>query len=89
MAIGTNLNFTGEDASRAMLEGLTNRIRDELRVLILERLEPDIQTAVDAGLSAFKATIESYRDPMHMRDTVHVIIERRDLHLPQGREEQS
>lgn len=78
-----NLSFTGEEASQAMLDGLTSRIRDELRKLILERLEPDIQTAVDAGLASLKATIESYRDPMQMRDTVRVLIERRDARTPQ------
>ena len=66
-----------------MLDGLTSRIRDELRKRILESLEPDIQTAVDAGLASFKATIEGYRDPMHMRDTVRVLIERRDVRTPQ------
>lgn len=66
-----------------MLDGLTSRIRDELRKRILENLEPDIQTAVDAGLASFKATIESYRDHMHMRDTVRVLIERRDVRTPQ------
>jgi hypothetical protein len=86
MASNRNLSFTGEEASRAMLDGLTSRIRQELRKLILERLEPDIQTAVDAGLAAFKATIESYHEPMHMRDTVRVLIERRDQRTPQESE---
>lgn len=69
--------FTGEEASRAMIDGLTSRIRDELRRIIMARIEPDIQAAIDAGLDSFKATIESYRDPMMMRDTVNVLIERR------------
>jgi hypothetical protein len=70
--------FTGDQAQRAMLEGLTSRIRDELRKRIMQRIEPDIEAAVDAGLAAFKATVESYRDPMMMRDTVRVLIERKD-----------
>lgn len=74
----TPIQFTGEDASKAMLEGLTSRIREELRKRIVARLEPDIEEAVDAGLAAFKATIESYRDYGPMRDTVRVLIERKN-----------
>jgi hypothetical protein len=69
-----------------MLDGLTSRIRDALRQRILDRIEPDIQAAVDAGLASFKATIESYRDPMHMRDTVRVLIERTGADVGGARE---
>ncbi len=74
----TRPDFTGEEASRAMLDGLTSRIRDALRKRILESLEPDIQAAIDAGLSSFKAAIESYHEAHNMRDTIRVLIERRD-----------
>ena len=80
MALPEASPFTGEAASRAMLDGLTSTIRDELRKRILERIEPDIQAAVNAGLESFKVTIESYRENGPMRDTVRVLIERRDLH---------
>jgi actin-related protein len=72
------LQFTGEDASKAMLEGLTSRIRSELKARILERIEPDVNAAVDAALDGFKGAIESYRDYAQMRDVVQIIIERRD-----------
>lgn len=66
-----------EEASKAMLDGLTSRIRQELRKRILESIEPDVEAAIDASLAAFKASIETWRDPMHMRDTVKVLIERK------------
>ena len=69
--------FTGEEASRAMLDGLMSRIRSELREIILARIEPDIEAAITASLSAFEAAIYSYRDAPGMRDVVKVIIERK------------
>lgn len=70
--------FTGEEAAKAMLDGLTSRIRTELKARILERIDPDVNAAVDAALDGFKTAIESYRDYAHMQDVVRVIIERRD-----------
>jgi len=72
------MRFDSTAASQAMLEGLEKRIREELRVRIMARIEPDIQAALDAALAAFKPTIEGYRDLEHMQDVVRVIIERRD-----------
>lgn len=74
---GNGFELTSDTASKAMLEGLTNMIRKELRKRIMERIEPDIEEAVNASLAAFKTTIESYRDPEMMRDTVRVLIERK------------
>lgn len=84
MGLLTNFNFDHDQASKAMLDGLTSRIRDELRKRILERIEPDIEAAVEASLASFKTTIETWRDPMHMRDTVKVLIERKDIADPVG-----
>jgi hypothetical protein len=70
--------FTGEEASKAMLEGLTSRIRSELKAIILARIEPDVDAAVEAGLEGLKAAIHSYREHSQMRDVVKVIIERKD-----------
>ena len=70
--------FDSTKASQAMLDGLTTLIRDELRLRIMEKIEPDIDAALDAGLAAFKITIESYREPHNLRDVVRVLIERRD-----------
>lgn len=77
------LDFTSEEASRAMLNGLTSRIRDALRKRILESIEPDIEAAINAGLESFKATIESYREHENMRGVIRVLIERKDSVSPQ------
>lgn len=61
-----------------MIEGLEDLIRTRLRERIMERIEPDIKAAIDSSIEHFKATIETYRDPYQMRDTIKVIIERRD-----------
>jgi hypothetical protein len=37
--------FTGEEASKAMLDGLISRVREGLRQRILESIEPDITAA--------------------------------------------
>ena len=79
MASTARIDFTGDTAPAAMIEGLVSSIRSELRRRILERIEPDIEAAVEASLAAFKATIESYRDYANMRDTVRVLIERKDV----------
>jgi len=71
------VDLTGPTAEKAMIEGLTSCIRNELRKRIMERIEPDINAAVDAGIAAFKTTIESWRDPETMRDVVRVLIERK------------
>lgn len=71
--------FTGEEASKAMLEGLTSRIRSELKARILERIEPDVNAALDAALEGLKAAIHSYRDHAQLRDVVKIIIERKDI----------
>lgn len=69
-------SITSDDASKAMLDGLTSMVRQRLRERILEVVEPEIEAAVDAALGQFKASIETYRDPLHMRDTVRVLIEK-------------
>ena len=74
-----DLEFTGKRASDAMIEGLVSTIRTELRKRILERIEPDIQAAINGSLESFKVAIESYRDYANMRYTVSVLIERRDI----------
>jgi hypothetical protein len=83
--MASTFSLTGDEASRAMLDGLTSRIRSELRELILKRIEPDIEAAIDASIDALKLTIESYRDPAYLRDTVRVIVERKALVTPHER----
>ena len=67
--------ITSDEASKAMLNGLTNLIRDKLRERIMASIKSDIDAAVEEALASFKTTIESYREPEYMRDTVRVMIE--------------
>lgn len=69
--------ITSKDASEAMLDGLTSMIREKIRERIMAVIQPDVDAAVDAALDTFKTTIETYRDPMHMRDTVRVLVEKK------------
>lgn len=69
--------LTSTEASEAMLDGLTERIRAELRKKIVERIEPDINAAIDAAMESFKIAIEAHRDHYHMQDTIRVLLERR------------
>jgi hypothetical protein len=63
----------------AMLSGLTGMVRKRLRERILEQLEPDLEAAIDAAMDAFKATIETWRNPAELRDTIHVLVERKPI----------
>lgn len=67
--------ITSDEASKAMLAGLTELIRDKLRARIMDRIKPDVDAAVDEALAQFKTTIEGYREPHNMRNTVRVLIE--------------
>jgi hypothetical protein len=72
------MRLTGDEASKAMLQGLTALIRTKLRERILESIEADIEAAIDGALQSFEASIHSFRDHGDMRDTIHVLIERKD-----------
>jgi hypothetical protein len=69
--------LNSDEASRAMIDGLTGRIRDELRKKILERIEPDLESAIDAAMEAFKLTVATWREPINLRETIKVLIERK------------
>lgn len=70
--------FTGEEAQKAMLDGLISRIRSELRERIIASIEPDIAAAIDAAIDGFKVGIESYREAHNMRDTIRILVDRKD-----------
>ena len=69
--------ITTEDSNKAMLNGLISEIRSRLRERIMERINPDIDSAIETALESFKASIETWRDPINMRDTIKVLIERK------------
>jgi hypothetical protein len=64
--------------SEAMIDGLMSRIRSELRARILERIEPDIASAVDVAAEKFLIAVKAYHEPHEMMTTVRVLIDRRD-----------
>jgi hypothetical protein len=66
--------ITSDEASGAMVNGLTNLIRDRLRERIMERLQPDIDAAVEQAMGTFKTTIESYHEPHNMQSLIRVLI---------------
>jgi hypothetical protein len=74
--------FAGDEVSKAMLDGLTSRIRTELKAIILERIESDVNAAVDAAIDGLKTAIETYRDHVSMRDVIRIIVDRKDLASP-------
>jgi hypothetical protein len=69
--------FTTADASQAMLQGLLDRIRADLKVRILERIEPDIEAALDSAIAAFKVSINRKLDASDAIEVIKVLIERR------------
>jgi len=66
---------TSDILEQAMIEGLLNRIRIELRASILKRIEPDIEQAIEAALKTFEVAIKKTHSEMDMSTLVKVIIE--------------
>lgn len=70
----TKLPITADQAVEAMLDGLTSRIRAALREIIMERLAPDVDAAVEAGVASLKMAIEAHTDQYHMNNVVNILI---------------
>lgn len=70
-------SITSDEVAKAMLDGLTDRIRKELKERIVKSIEPDINAAVDAALESFKVAIKAHHDDCYMQDTIRVLVERR------------
>lgn len=66
-----------EELTQAMSDALVERIRSALRERILERIEPDIKSAIDVGMESFKATIGAWKDPSSYHSIIKVILEDR------------
>jgi hypothetical protein len=66
-----------EELTNAMTDALIGSIRDALKARILERLEPDLNAAVDAGMETFKTTIAAWKDHASYDTIIKVILEDR------------
>lgn len=66
--------LTNEAVVQALVDEFTSAVRVGLREKIMERLEPDIAAAVDAGVASLKTVIEAYADHQHQRTIINVLI---------------
>jgi len=60
---------------QAMLDGLLSHIRDNLRSKIMERVQPDMDAAVEAAISELKVRILSHQDYMGAHPVISVLID--------------
>ncbi len=62
MAIKQNnlSEFTTETMNKAMYDGIMSLIKEKLRARILEAMEPDIKSSIDAACETFKVNVQSY-----------------------------
>lgn len=67
-----------DEQAKIALDGLLDLIRTKLRERILEKIEPDIQVAINESLEAFRLSTTSYKDFGMGRDVLHLIVERKD-----------
>lgn len=71
--------LTGEATVQAFMDEFITAVRTGLRDKIMERLEPDITAAVDAGVASLKTQIEAYAEHLHQRTVVNVWIDKMPL----------
>lgn len=67
-----------KEMTGAMMEGMVNRIRENLREEILNGIEPQIQKAIDEAVAQFKVDFQAYMRPDTMKHTWELIITRMD-----------
>ncbi|MGJ4928139.1 hypothetical protein ACQR1I_16585 [Bradyrhizobium sp. HKCCYLS2038] len=79
MAIGNRFDFTSEAVQRAMIASLLDSIRCEIKARIMERIAADVDAAASAAAETFRASIEALWEPANGRETLRVLIERRDV----------
>lgn len=69
------ITMTSEEISKAMLDGLTSRIRDELRKKILESIEPDLNAALDAAVASLKIAIQQHHDYAYNNQIINIVVD--------------
>jgi len=75
--MASDLDLSSTVVQQAMLQGLTDLVRTNLKKIILERIEPDIEAAIDSSLETFKCSLSSMVDFRGMERFIKVIVERK------------
>ena len=81
MAIGLP-SLTDDALAREFVARFTDRVALGLREKILERLQPDIDAAVQAGLASMRGEIEAYADHVRQRVVFKAIINNEPVEIP-------
>jgi hypothetical protein len=69
--------WSQEYASRSMLHGLHQALRESLREKFQQEADKVITEAIDSTMKEFEVVINEYRNPMQMKDIVEVILKDR------------
>jgi hypothetical protein len=70
-------SMLADDIAKVMADAMFERIRDNLRAQILEKIEPDIQASIDAVMETFKARVAVWKDYAQDELVVKFLIEDR------------
>ncbi len=60
--------------SKIILEALNSKLKDELRLHFAKQAEPVIEDMVKKVMVDLQTGIQMYRNPMHLHDTVNIIL---------------
>ena len=66
--------FNEEYAARVTVEAIRNTLAEELRKQFEEEARPIIDAAVKKAMVLFEPVVARYRDELHMKDVVEVIV---------------
>jgi len=78
MASLKNIDFTGADAEKAMLKGLVNTIRENLKEIIMEDMDQYVDKAIDGALETFNVNLRSMIDLGQQNLVVKLLVDRKD-----------
>lgn len=65
-----------DDIAQAMLDGITSRVRSELKRRIMESIEPDLNAALDAAIESLKVEIRTHYEVALNRQVVEILVRR-------------
>lgn len=69
--------LTSDEVAKLMVEGFTDRIRQNIKDQILAKVMPDIDAAADVALAGFKVAVEQQESYVNMDSIIKVILEKR------------